>query len=53
MTLNRRDFLQITTITGMAALGAPGLLANRSAESLYADSIVIGYAEEEWPRLLQ
>ena len=41
MTINRRDFLQLTTITGMAALGAPGLLASRSAASIYADSIVI------------
>lgn len=42
MTLNRRDFLQLTTVSGIAALGAPGLLASsRSAASVYADSIVI------------
>jgi membrane dipeptidase len=39
--LNRRDFLQLSSMAGVAALGAPSLLANRSAGALYADSIVI------------
>jgi len=41
VTINRRDFVQLTSIAGMAALTAPGLLASRSAEALYADSFVI------------
>jgi len=41
MTINRRDFIQLTTVAGMAALGAPGLLASPSAESVYNRAVVI------------
>ena len=41
MKLNRRDFIQMTTVSTAAALAAPGLLAAKSAEAVYVDSIVI------------
>jgi membrane dipeptidase len=41
MKLNRRDFIQMTTVSTAAALAAPGLLAAKSAEAVYADSFVI------------
>jgi len=41
MTLTRRNFLELTTVTGMAALTTPGLLAAPSARDIYDESIVI------------
>jgi len=41
MRLTRRNFLELTTATGVAALTAPGLLAAPSARELYDNSIVI------------
>jgi membrane dipeptidase len=41
MTLSRRNFLELTTVTGVAALTAPGLFAAPSAPELYDNSIVI------------
>lgn len=41
MKLNRRDFLQMTSVTTVAALAAPSLLAAKPAAAVYADSIVI------------
>lgn len=41
MTLTRRNFIRLTTATGVAALTAPGLFAGTSAQEFYADAIVI------------
>jgi membrane dipeptidase len=41
MTLTRRNFLELTSATGVAALTAPGLLAAPSARELYDSGIVI------------
>jgi len=41
MTLSRRDFIQLTTVSAATTFLAPGLLARESAETLYADSLVI------------
>ncbi len=41
MTLTRRNFLELTTATGVAALAAPGLFAAPSDRKLYDSSIVI------------
>lgn len=41
MTLTRRNFVQLTTAAGVAALTAPGLLAATSARELYSNAVVI------------
>ena len=41
MNLKRRDFIQLTSLSGLAALSAPGLLADASAASVYENSVVI------------
>ena len=41
MNLDRREFLQLSAVSGVAVIASPRLLAAANAHELYADSIVI------------